>query len=77
MWSFGSFVLSRGEFWSVKFIETKGFKKHGKTEHGPKTDQSKQKIEMKSAIGLCTILLIYIFVNYHTFLIPVLLFSTA
>ena len=50
------FVLFRGEIWSAKLIETRvSINK----EHGPKKDQSKQKIEMNSAIGLCPILLIF------------------
>ena len=53
------FVLFRGEFWSVKFIETRVLKNKV---HEPKRDQLKQTIEKEnrngSAIGLCTTVLI-------------------
>ena len=63
-------MLFQGEFWCVKFIETKvSINK----EHGPERDQSKQKINTKnsnktsqqmSSVGLSTILLMFII--YHS-----------
>ena len=50
----------RGEFWSVKIYQTKGFFSIFVLMFlllGPCKNQSKN-IEMKSAIGLCTIVLI-------------------